>query len=224
MTICRAAWLIALIATSSAALAAAQSRPAPRERTVTIPEGMPISAVVRPDDQVVIVKRLLSPPPVRPGPTPTLKAEIDRITRIAHAIVLLEVRSVDATVTPQGDWIRTRVHSSVKEFVRGPDGAVGDGKTIRFELDGGETRIGGAIVRAGPYPILRPNATYLIMFRHDPSGQLWYPFFPFRLDDNMRLVRAEFVAPSPVPFETPIDGQPAKEIIDLFRRAAPQQR
>lgn len=139
--------------------------------------GRPISDSLRADDKMVIVDS------VQDGPDEiTNPIRLERMTKSAAAIVVVEVVSVEGALTPQQDWIRSQVTASLVEVLKAPKAwGPNAGDLITFEQNQGEAYVGGTKVVAS-VPWARPieaGKRYLIFaniaereprFRWGPTG------------------------------------------------------
>lgn len=153
--------------------------------------------------------------------TTTPEEELTRLDRISDAIAVIDVQSVHGEwTTPAGDAAVTKVRGMVTNPVKvssraqlwEPDGA------IAFEFEGGEVKGASVMLEYGEYPLLNVGERYLVWFALSPDNGRGYPFLPFRIDADGRLVQVAFRERQPIGWESPINGLPLREVVSKLTR------
>jgi hypothetical protein len=167
-TLLAAVFAVATIATWSDALGQTA-----HERRVQRTPGIRIADLVTSRDETVVLEDAAAPPlEVLP---PVNVSLIDWKSRLATAIVLAEIESVDASLTSSQDWIVSNVTGSIIEVLKKPHWwNAAPGTELTFTWNGGELLVGGTQVIAvvpGVKPI-NAGKRYLIFFSGDPSTNI----------------------------------------------------
>jgi hypothetical protein len=131
--------------------------------------GTALSALVKPGDETLIVDSVQDPvQEVLPGPGVS-----DVYSKAQTSVVLVvEVLTVDAEVTPAQDWVKSRVTASVLDVVKTSSGWTSkSGDLVTFEQDGGEVYVGGTrVVASLPWTRSVQAAKRYLMFVKPISG------------------------------------------------------
>lgn len=153
-----------------------------RVRTIERPQGGSIRSLLRPSDEVVIVRDGIPGPPldiVFENKREKAEFELERLSRRENALLLVRVESVNSSLDATESWITSTARMSILEILSAGDspldGTWGDAtidtknRVMTFNFDGGEIRLATTLVSAGDFSIWKPTGTYLISFRVMPE-------------------------------------------------------
>jgi len=146
--------------------------PDARVRKVQRSPGKPVSELVQPHEDTILLMDTTSRP--LEVLSPANVSIIDWKSQGADAIMVAEVHSVDAKLSQSQDWITSTITGSIVEVLKKPrwwNALPGD--QLSFNWDGGEILIGGTRVIA-VVPWSKPfeqGKRYLMFFGADPSNK-----------------------------------------------------
>jgi len=127
-------WLIVVC------LPALAQQPAARVRTIRQVAGTPLTSLLLPDDETVVVERPGTPPlvlQVEPNLTP--EQAVAFATSYSDAIVVMDVQTSIAALVEDGSWIATHTTGQVVDVVKPfPRRPLRIGQRLVLTQDGGE--------------------------------------------------------------------------------------
>jgi hypothetical protein len=138
--------LVALVlACTASALVLAQGSQA-QSRRVTA-SGRPVAELIQPGDETLVVESRRSRPlTVLP---PTGVPQVDWLVKVSDSVLVVTVDDVDARLTDNESWIKSRVTATVGEVLKAPASRpVQPGERVGFEQDGGQLVVAGKLVKA----------------------------------------------------------------------------
>jgi hypothetical protein len=152
----------------------------PRTRVI-MQSREPLASRLLPDDEVVVVESW-NPPPLtvvyRFKPDIKPSKAIEFASQHAVAAVVMDVERSAGVLVKNGSWIDTSTTGTIVDVVR-------EDRTLPLSVggqltlwdDGGETLIGGKIVRAGPryFKAFQPGHRYLVFLFGDSEKPVGRP-------------------------------------------------
>jgi hypothetical protein len=151
--------------------------------------GVPLEKRVRPNAGRVTLDTDQSPPLEVLPPIGVSAAEWS--AQNAHLVAIVNVQDLQPELTPDHDWIQTKVSAFIVELLKDSTKSFGTGSVLDFELDGGEVALNGTIVTAQKSwarPIGRGR--YLLFANVTESGQLLVSEDGlFQINDDHTLTR-----------------------------------
>jgi hypothetical protein len=156
--------IVALTATALSAQVPGQEGP---ELTTTLllgaESGKPLLSLLRPEDQILQVEKLIIPGATS-GPPPG-QTRFEAMTKASDIVAVIKVINVTGRLNAAGDWIVSTVHGAVETLFKNTSRiALSEGATTSFERAGGEIEVGHQMIRAvtsGWNPYL-PGESYLV--------------------------------------------------------------
>ena len=108
---------------------------------------MPISQLGTGDEKEIVVVKDQSPP-LTVGAPPGV-GELEWLSSLSSAVLLIRIGSVDASLSDETDWITSAVTAEIVDVVKDTIGwGLSKGSSLRFQQEGGELQLAGRHVRA----------------------------------------------------------------------------
>lgn len=209
-----------LLAVAVAMAAASAGNLAQQDRRVERRQGVSIAQQVRPGDRsVTIVDE--TPPPLFVNP-PEGVSFAEWLTEIGAIVFTGTVQQQRSQLTPEGDFIETRIVFQVEEVLSDPNGGIEPGSVVHFVLPGGDFNMNGVQVRGMLPWALRPRqkGRYLVYASRGDEGELLVlPSSMFELDGEGAPRRMAYV-----PFAAGFDDSPEQAVLNDIRSAALKRR
>ena len=169
-------------------------------RTIQRPQGVPIQSVLRPSDEIVVLREGIWGPPLTIDFANKREAEefeLELLSRRDNALLLVQVESMDSALDASESWIMSTARMKILEVWSrglGPlDGTWGDvtidtkSGEMTLKFDGGEMRFGKTLVSAGSFAYWEPKATYLMSFAVVPDQKAAHMGLVYQVGANGRL-------------------------------------
>jgi len=129
------------------AVGIAIGQPTSDVRRIPYRPGTDIVAALRTSDKVLEVVRETSPPFIGPSDDPV--KEVEALTPITDAILVIKVLDKQPQITAERDWIDSLIRAVVVEVLKKPDDqALTAGQSLQLTERGGELRTGGRTILA----------------------------------------------------------------------------
>lgn len=192
-----------------------RAQTAPDVRVIPAMPGVSLASRVVPGDRVIVLKRMEEVNYI--SESLPFSEELADLAETAQVLLLVNRLKAVPSETVDDGWIRTRVTVSIVETLKRKQIAPPiTGKTIEFEHDGGEIKVGDVVIRAGDYPVWRPGGKYLLSLRYDGAAKIWRLGFWAPIDSTGRFVSREYSTGRK--FRSSLDGTTVQSVLSELRR------
>jgi hypothetical protein len=177
-----------------------QEKPDKAARTIGRPQGTSIRSLLRSTDEIVVVKDGIAGPPLEvafSNDDERAQYEWELLSHRENALLLTRVESVNSSFDSTESWITSTARMRVLEILSPGnlplDGKWGDvtidtkNRLLTIDFDGGEIRLGKALISAGEYSVWEPKAKYLISFRVVPDEKSVHIGIVYQISSDEKL-------------------------------------
>jgi hypothetical protein len=183
--------------------------------------GTPIADQLVPSDEVVVVRRKFDV--IEPQHFDTAEEIVDQTTRWAAGIAVVRFQSSQSVLVNGGTWIRTRMQTNIREVVKSTSRlTLRKGQNVEVSINGGQLKIGRALVRSESVPRVAAGREYLI-FIHAGAGELGLEMIrmPLQVDHGKLASTAKTRGYDSV--VDPLDGQDMASVIQRIKSLGDQR-
>ncbi|MEQ1935317.1 MAG: hypothetical protein ABL962_15770 [Fimbriimonadaceae bacterium] len=186
-----------------------------KARAIPATTGPPIAARLLPDDDLVVVNRIVEG--VQFDPSTTITDLVSEMTTSADLVLRAKIEGFNSVLVEQGTWISTGVRAMSSVVFKSPTWATKSRDLdVTFQVDGGEVRIGKVLVRTRPRIELQAGREYLLFLRASQAyGVLELRYEPLLIKGGRLFESAE-----PPDSQNLLVGATVEEVVREIRKFA----